>query len=102
MPIVVKPGEGKYFSQRAFDEVLIPFAELLLERGMPIESDINIFYDDYHDYSHCTFTANGKKFDVQYYKVLTYFMDGELMWSGCPCYSRTAFVSDMLEKAKKC
>ena len=93
--IVVKPGSGPYFSQPAFDEVMVPLAKDLLAAGIPVEGDITIMYDPVEDFSHLRFRAGGKSFDIQYYKVLSYRVDGEWKWCGCPLYERWAFVDSI-------
>lgn len=89
---------GRYFSQGAIDNVLVPLAESVA-RGIPHAADFEIWYDAERDFSHLKFTAAGKTFDVQFCKVLSYYVDGEEGWVGCPAYLAHEFVTNMRHRA---
>lgn len=52
-------------------------------------------YDAKHDYHHLRFTAELKDVDIWVYKVLSYSIDGEDKWIGCPLRQDYEFVTSV-------
>lgn len=72
--------EGLYFSQAKIDQVLLPLAVSVSEL-IPQASDFEIWYDPHKDYHHLKFAAGGKTFDIRYYKILAFDIDGVPNWA---------------------
>lgn len=90
---------GHYFLQGAIDNFVLPLAEEI-QRRFP-EVDIQIYYDASADFYHCEFVANGKRFDVRYYKVFSVSIDGKDGWVGCPRGQMHSFVDAIVRDAAK-
>jgi len=57
-----------------------------------------IWYDNEHDFYHLAFAHNNHSVDIQFYKVLSYRIDGNDGWIGCPRGQVYDFASSILKR----
>lgn len=100
MDIKIGNQSGRYFNPAITEEVMKPLAELVANT-LPLATDYTIFYDEPNDFHHLTFTCDGIKVDVRYYKVIGYSINGTTgKWSGAPLFKKYQWA-DFLAKELK-
>lgn len=75
--ITFGPLEGRHYIENAITRFMVPLAELILSR-VPEVKAIKIWYDATDDFYRLSFEVGAHRFLVQYYKVLSLYINGQM------------------------